>query len=130
MGVFDPGSHGSTFGGNPLACAIARTALDVLVEERLPEYAARLGKQFIAALRAMKSPLVREVRGRGLLIGVELQKEAGGAHDYCEKLLEQGLLCKETREDVIRFTPPLVAKWKDLEWALARIAKVLKGKRV
>jgi ornithine--oxo-acid transaminase len=128
MGVFDPGSHGSTFGGNPLACAVACTALDVIVDEKLADNAAKMGERFMEALRALKSPLVREVRGRGLLIGVELVKDAGGAHKYCELLLQEGLLCKETREDVIRFAPPLVVKWKDIQWALKRIAKVLQAK--
>jgi len=127
LGVFDPGSHGSTFGGNPLACAIASTALDVIVEEKLADNAAKIGARFIGALRSLRSPLVREVRGRGLLIGVELVHGAGGAHKYCELLLEEGLLCKETREDVIRFAPPLVVKWKDIEWALPRIARVLQA---
>ncbi|MCU0722908.1 MAG: ornithine--oxo-acid transaminase [Planctomycetes bacterium] len=127
LGVFDPGSHGSTFGGNPLACAVASTALDVIVEEKLADNAAEIGKRFVQGLKDLKSPLVREVRGRGLLIGVELTKEAGGAHRYCELLLAEGLLCKETREDVIRFAPPLVVKWKDVEWALKRVGKVLQA---
>lgn len=127
LGVFRPGDHGSTFGGNPLAAAVARAALAVLVEEKLPERSARLGTWLMQELQAMQSPLVKEVRGKGLLIGVELTPEAGGARVYCEKLKEEGLLCKETHSTVIRFAPPLVISEKELEWAITRIRRVLVG---
>lgn len=125
MEVFAPGSHGSTFGGNPLAAAVATTALEVLEDERLPERAATLGEGFRAALRSLNSPKVKEVRGKGLLIGVELHPEAGKARGYCEALMERGVLCKDTHEQVMRFAPPLVLAEDDLRWALERIGEVL-----
>jgi len=126
MSVFMPGDHGSTFGGNPLACAVARMALKVLVEEDMIENAARLGAYFISNLREIKSPHVKEVRGKGLLIGVELHPEAGGARRFCEQLMEVGLLCKETHHHVIRFAPPLVITKEEIDWLLERIEGVLK----
>ncbi len=126
LGVFMPGDHGSTFGGNPLACAVAREALKVLQEEDLIDNAAKLGEYFMDELRKIESPHVAEVRGRGLLIGVELKKEAGGARRFCEALMSRGLLCKETHEHVIRFAPPLVITKEDIDWALAHIREVLK----
>ncbi len=125
LGVFDPGSHGSTFGGNPLGAAVAREAIRILVEEGLDRKAAELGGWFMEELRSMESPYVDHVRGKGLLIGVVLKPGAGGARPFCEKLQAQGLLAKETHEDVIRFAPPLVIEKADLEWALERIRKVL-----
>ncbi|MFN7146820.1 MAG: aminotransferase class III-fold pyridoxal phosphate-dependent enzyme, partial [Myxococcota bacterium] len=125
MDVFAPGSHGSTFGGNPLAAAVATTALEVLEDERLPERAATLGESFRAALRGLGSPKVKEVRGKGLLIGVELHREAGKARPYCEALMARGVLCKDTHEQVMRFAPPLVLAEDDLRWALERIGEVL-----
>ncbi len=125
LGVFMPGDHGSTFGGNPLACAVAREALKVLVEENLVENAAVLGDYFMKRLEQIKSPHVREVRGRGLLIGVELKPEAGGARAFCEKLMGLGILCKETHEHVIRFAPPLVITRGEIDWALERVEQVL-----
>ncbi|MEW5877170.1 MAG: ornithine--oxo-acid transaminase [Acidobacteriota bacterium] len=125
MGVFRPGDHGSTFGGNPLACAVARVALKVLVEEGMIENSARLGDYFLERLRAIASPHVKEVRGKGLWIGVELVPEAGGARRFCEGLQKEGLLCKETHVNTIRFAPPLVITKDELDWALERIAKVL-----
>jgi len=125
IGVFTPGEHGSTFAGNPLACAIAREALKVLVEENLVDNSAKLGTFFMSQLETIKSKHIKEIRGKGLLIGVELKKEAGGARQFCEALMEDGLLCKETHEDTIRFTPPLVITKEDIEWALKRIRKVL-----
>ena len=125
LGVFQPGDHGSTYGGNPLACAVARVALRVLVEEKMVENAAAMGAYFMDGLRAIQSPFIKEVRGKGLLIGVELHKEAGGARGFCVRLKDKGLLCKETHEDVIRFAPPLVIKKEDVDWALERIADVL-----
>lgn len=127
MGVFRPGDHGSTFGGNPLACAVARVALRVLVEEGMIENSANLGQYFLEKLRAIRSPHVKEVRGRGLWIGVELVPEAGGARRFCEALQKEGLLCKETHVNTIRFAPPLVITKEELDWALERIAKVLAG---
>ncbi len=125
LSVFRPGDHGSTFGGNPLACAVAREALRVLVEEKLAERAARLGDYFMARLRALSSPYVKEVRGRGLLIGVELKPEVGPARPFCEKLMAQGVLCKETHERVIRFAPPLVIEQHEIDWAIERVRTVL-----
>jgi len=126
LGVFKPGDHGSTFGGNPLACAVARESLKVIVEEKLSDKASEIGNYFMAKLKEMNSKLVKEIRGKGLLIGLVLQDTAGGARKYCEKLKEEGLLCKETHENVIRFAPPLVIKKEDIDWALERITKVLK----
>jgi len=125
LGVLKPGEHGSTFGGNPLACAVARAALRVLVEERLAENAAAMGAHLMAGLKAIANPKIREVRGRGLLIGVQLDPSAGGARQYCERLKAQGLLCKETHDHTIRFAPPLVITRAELDWALERIAPVL-----
>jgi len=125
MEVFKPGDHGSTFGGNPMAAAIACAALDVIVEERLAERAAELGEYFMGKLRTINSRHVKEVRGRGLLIGIELKPEAGGARRFCEALKNEGMLCKETHQHVIRFAPPLIIKKEDIDWALERIEKVL-----
>ena len=125
MEVFTPGEHGSTFAGNPLACSVAREALKVLTEEKLVENSNELGNYFMDKLRTINSKHIKEVRGRGLLIGLELHKEAGGARRFCEALMDEGLLCKETHEDVIRFAPPLVIKKEDLDWAFDRIKKVL-----
>lgn len=125
MDVFTPGDHGSTFGGNPLGAAVAMAALDVLVEERLPERAAELGAWFMSQLRALNSPLVKEVRGKGLLIGVEIKASYGTARPYCEKLMDLGILAKETHHQVIRFAPPLVITRDELAWALERIRQVL-----
>jgi len=125
MDVFTPGSHGSTFGGNPLAAAVARAALRVTIEERLPERAAELGAWFMEELRRIPSPHVAEVRGRGLLIGVVIREEAGPARRFCEALMRSGVLAKETHEQVVRFAPPLVVTREDLEQALPRIAEAL-----
>ena len=125
MDVFTPGDHGSTFGGNPLASAVARAALEVLIEEELIENARVQGEYLMNRLRRINSPHVKEVRGRGLLIGVELNQQAGGARRFCEALKEEGLLCKETHETVIRFAPPLTITSEDLDWALVRIERVL-----
>ena len=125
LGVFNPGDHGSTFGGNPLACAIAREALRILIEDKLPERAHEMGTYFMEGLRQMGSPHVKDVRGKGLLIGVELKPESGPARHFCEKLMGRGMLCKETHESVIRFAPPLVIEREDIDWALGRIREVL-----
>jgi ornithine--oxo-acid transaminase len=125
MRVFTPGTHGSTYGGNPLACAVAEAALDVLIDEGLIERSAELGAWFVDALRAIASPLVREVRGAGLWAGVELRPEAGGARRFCESLRARGILAKETRTHTIRFAPPLIIEEADLEWALGEVRAVL-----
>jgi ornithine--oxo-acid transaminase len=122
LGVFHPGDHGSTFGGNPLACAVARAALDVLIEEKLPERSAELGDYFLEKLRTLRSPDLKEVRGRGLWIGIELHSPA---RPYCEALKEEGLLCKETHDRVIRIAPPLVITREEIDWAFERIKKVI-----
>ncbi len=125
LGVFNPGDHGSTFGGNPLGAAIARESLKVLVEEKLVENSFELGKYFRAKLREINSPHVKEIRGKGLFIGVELHPEAGGARRFCEALMKKGVLCKETHSHVIRFAPPLVIKKEDIDWAMERVKEVL-----
>ncbi|MFC0478359.1 ornithine--oxo-acid transaminase [Robertmurraya beringensis] len=122
LGVFNPGSHGSTFGGNPMACAVSVAALQVLTEEKLAERSQELGSYFLSKLQEIKNPIIKEVRGRGLFIGVELTVPA---RKYCEQLKEEGLLCKETHDTVIRFAPPLVISNEDLDWAIERIKKVL-----
>ncbi len=127
LGVLRPGEHGSTFGGNPLACAVARAAMKVLVEENLIENAEKLGAYFLEGLKTIDNPQIREIRGRGLMIGVELFPEAGGARPYCKRLMAEGLLCKETHEHTIRFAPPLVITREEVDWALERIRKVLGG---
>jgi len=127
LGVLRPGEHGSTFGGNPLACAVARTALKVLVEEGMIENAAKMGAYFLGELRKIKGPSIKEVRGRGLMIGVEFFPESGGARRLCENLAAHGLLCKETHDHIIRFAPPLVVKKEEIDWALERIEKVFAG---
>ncbi len=125
MGVFRPGDHGSTYGGNPVAAAVATAALEVLIDERLCERSAELGGYALDRLRRMSSKLVKEVRGRGLWIGIELHEHAGGARRYCEQLMAEGLLCKETHTHVVRFAPPLVIERADLDWALSLIERVL-----
>ena len=122
LGVFNPGDHGSTFGGNPLACAVARAALRVLVEEKLPERSAELGAYFLEKLRTLRSPELKEVRGLGLWIGIELH---GKARPYCEALKEEGILCKETHDHVIRIAPPLIITREEIDWAVERIRKVI-----
>jgi len=125
LGVFKPGDHGSTFGGNPLAAAIAREALKVIVEEKLPERSFELGKYFLEKLRTIQSKHIKEIRGKGLFIGIELVPEAGGARRFCEALKEEGLLCKETHENVIRLAPPLVIEKEEIDWAFEKIEKIL-----
>ena len=125
LGVFNPGEHGSTFGGSPLAAAVAIAALEVIVEEKLPERSAKLGAYFMDELIKMNSKKVKEIRGKGLFIGVELTKETGPARPLCEKLKGYGLLCKETHEMTIRFAPPLIITKEEIDWALEQIRKVL-----
>ena len=122
LGVFNPGSHGSTFGGNPLACAVSIASLEILEEENLAERSLELGDYFKARLREINNPKIKDIRGKGLFIGVELTEEA---RPYCEKLKEENILCKETHDTVIRFAPPLVITKEELDWAIARIKKVL-----
>lgn len=126
LGLFKPGEHGSTFGGSPMAAAIGIAALEVLEEEHLAQRASELGSYFMGELRKIDAPVVKEVRGRGMLIGVELYPEAGGARRYCEMLQAEGILAKETHDNVIRFAPPLVIDKSDLDWALTKIVDVLK----
>ncbi|MBI2897304.1 MAG: ornithine--oxo-acid transaminase [Deltaproteobacteria bacterium] len=124
MDVFTPGDHGSTFGGNPLACAVARAALRVLRDEKLPERSAELGEYFLGRLRTLRSEQIRDIRGKGLFIGLEM---SGPARPYCEALEEEGILCKETHERVIRFAPPLVIERDEIDWAFDRIRKVVEA---
>jgi ornithine--oxo-acid transaminase len=127
MGVFNPGDHGSTFGGNPLAAAVGRASLDVIVEEKLSDRAAELGDWFMGRLVALESPHVEEVRGKGLMIGVVIKKSSGTARPFCEALMEKGILAKETHEQVVRFAPPLVITREILEEALESISEVLQA---
>lgn len=122
LGVFEPGSHGSTFGGNPLACAVSMAALDVIVDEKLPERSLELGNYLKEQLRGIDNPIIQEVRGKGLFIGMELTESA---RPYCESLMKEGLLCKETHDNVIRFAPPLTISKEDLDWAIGKIKKTL-----
>ena len=128
LGLFTPGEHGSTFGGNPLAAAVARASLKVLREEKLAERSAELGTYFVEQLSEIPSPHVKEVRGKGLLIGVELKPEAGGARRFCEALKAKGILAKETHDNVIRFAPPLVIDKETIDWALPAIRETLNMK--
>ena len=125
LGVLRPGEHGSTFGGNPLACAVARTAVRVLIEEGMIENAERMGAYFVERLKDIRNNLIREVRGRGLMVAVEFEPEAGGARAYCEALKDVGILCKDTHVNTIRFAPPLVINRDDIDWAFERIAPIL-----
>ena len=117
LGVFTPGSHGSTFGGNPLACAVSNAALDVIVDEDLPGRSLELGEYFKSELQKINHPSIKEVRGKGLFIGIELTENA---RPYCEALKEKGLLCKETHDTVIRFAPPLIISKEELDFALEK----------
>ncbi len=125
LGLFRPGDHGSTFGGNPLGAAVAMEALKVLIEEGLIDNANELGQYFQERLAEIPSPHVKEVRGKGLLIGVELKPEAGGARRFCEALQARGILCKETHEHVIRFAPPLIIKRAEIDWVIEQATEVL-----
>ena len=125
LGLFKPGEHGSTFGGNPLAAAVSRAALKVIRDEKLAERSQQLGEYFVEQLCEIPSPHVKEVRGRGLLIGVELKPEAKGARRFCEALQKKGILAKETHDNVIRFAPPLVIDKETIDWALPSIREVL-----
>ncbi|KAI4453993.1 aminotransferase class iii [Holotrichia oblita] len=125
MSVFRPGDHGSTFGGNPLGAAVGMAALEVLEEEKLAQRSFELGEYFKNKLKELNSPIVKEIRGKGLMIGVEIKTEFGTARPYCEKLMEKGLLCKETHQQTIRFAPPLIIKKEELDLAISKIKEVL-----
>ncbi|MBY5809977.1 ornithine--oxo-acid transaminase [Rhizobium leguminosarum] len=125
LGVLQPGQHGSTFGGNPLACAVARAALKVLTEEGMIENAAVMGDHFLEGLRSIRSNIVRDVRGRGLMMAIELEPEAGGARHYCHALKERGLLAKDTHDHTIRLAPPLVISKEQVDWAVSQIEKTI-----
>ena len=122
LGVFNPGDHGSTFGGNPLAAAIARTALEVIIKEKMVENSAKMGKYFLQELKKIKNPHIKSAHGKGLWIGLVLNTKA---RPYCEKLMAEGILCKETHDNIIRFAPPLIIKKSEIDWALKHIKKVL-----
>jgi len=122
LGVFNPGDHGSTFGGNPLGSAVAIEALNVLIDEKLPDRAIEMGNYFMDKLRTLKNPSIKEVRGRGLLIGLEMTEPT---RKYAEALMEEGLLCKETHEYVLRFAPPLIIRKDEIDWAFEKIKKVI-----
>jgi ornithine--oxo-acid transaminase len=124
LGLFHPGDHGSTFGGNPLGAAVARVALEVLVEEEMVENAAEQGQYLMQRLKRIESPYIKEVRGRGLLVGVEVTSEARGARRFCEELAREGILCKETHGTVIRFAPPLIVTREQIDWLVDRVEKV------
>lgn len=125
--AFAPGNHGSTFGGNPLACAVGRAAIRVLADEKLVERSAELGQYFLRQLQAVSAPCVEDVRGLGLMIGVEVKKSFGPARPYCERLFAEGILAKETHDQVIRFSPPLVVDKATIDWALPKIVQVLQS---
>ena len=125
MSVFTPGDHGSTFGGNPFACAVAREAMKLIRSEGLAERACEMGDYFRAKLKSTNSPAVTEIRGRGLLIGVQIKPEYGNARRFCEAFMEEGILCKDAHEDVIRFAPPLIIEKIDIDWAMDRIGPIL-----
>ncbi len=126
LGVLKPGEHGSTFGGNPLGCAVARMALKVLVEEGMIDNASRMGERMMAGLAAIQSAMIKDVRGRGLMIAVELRPDAGGARRFCKMLQTRGLLCKETHDHTIRIAPPLVITAQQVDWALEQFDAVLR----
>ena len=126
MSVFTPGNHGSTFGGNPLACAVGKVAVEVVVEEKLPENSCNMGEYLRTGLARLNSPHIAEIRGRGLLIGVEIKKSSGPARPFCERLMQLGILAKETHGTVIRLAPPLIITRQEMDWALERLAQVLR----
>jgi ornithine--oxo-acid transaminase len=127
MGVLKPGEHGSTFGGNPLACAVARAAIKVLIEEGMIENSARMGDYLLGCLRSLNSPIVKEIRGRGLMVAVELHPEAGGARKYCIELARRGVLCKETHDHTLRIMPPLIITREQIDAAMVEFRAVLSG---
>ena len=125
MNVFTPGDHGSTFGGNPLAAAVGLEALNILVEDELPGRSAEMGDYLMSQLRKIDTPLIREIRGRGLFIGIEIDPALCSAREICESLMDRGLLSKETHETVVRLAPPLIISREEIDWATAQIREVL-----
>ena len=125
LSVFTPGDHGSTFGGNPLACAIGRKVIEILNSDRYQATARGQGEYLFGKLRPMKTDKIKEIRGRGLWVGIELHVGAGKARQYCEKLMHEGMLCKDTHEQVIRLAPPLCITRDEIDWAFDRVEKVL-----
>jgi ornithine--oxo-acid transaminase len=126
MDVFTPGDHGSTFGGNPLGAAIGLEALNILIEEKLAEASAQNGSYLLEKLKTLRSPLITEIRGRGLFIGIDIDPEQAPARQVCEKLMRRGVLSKETHETVVRLAPPLVISREQIDWAVVQIDEVLK----
>jgi ornithine--oxo-acid transaminase len=126
MTLLKPGDHGSTFGGNPLAAAVGRTALRVIVHERLAERAAEQGAYLLGRLRELAAPCIADIRGRGLLLGIEITAAAGSARAYCERLAERGVLAKDTHEQVIRLAPPLIVERADLDWLVEQLRVILR----
>ena len=126
LGVFKPGEHGSTFGGNPLACAIGRKVIEILKTGHYQRNSAELGRYLIDTLRGAQLPAVNDIRGRGLWVGIEIKKEAGVARTYCERLMGEGLLCKDTHEQTMRLAPPLSINKSEIDWAIARLLRVLR----
>ena len=126
MGLFKPGCHGSTFGGNPLACAVGLEALNVLEEEGMVENSAKLGEYMLTQLRGINSPLIREVRGQGLWIGVDFDPKKVSARKICELMMAKGILSKETHETVVRFAPPLTVTKEQIDWALETLREVIR----
>ena len=127
LGVFKPGTHGSTFGGNPLAAAVAKAALDVIEEQQLAARSAELGDYLMEKLTRLPQNDIADIRGRGLLVGIELKKSVGSARPYCEQLMQRGVLCKETHEQVIRLSPPLIIEKKEIDYLTQQLAAVLAG---
>ena len=125
MSVFTPGDHGSTFGGNPLAAAVGLEALNIVIEDELPARSAEMGEYLIGELRSMDTPLILDVRGRGLFVGIEVDSALCSARTICEILMERGLLSKETHETVVRLAPPLIISKTEIDWAIAQVRDVL-----
>ena len=127
MDIFIPGTHGSTFGGNPVAAAVGMEALKILIEDKLPERSMELGSYMLDELNKIESPLIADVRGSGLFVGVEIDPATGSAREVCERLLERGLLSKETHETVVRLAPPLIITREQIDWAVTQIREVLQA---
>jgi ornithine--oxo-acid transaminase len=125
MAVFSPGDHGSTFGGNPLAAAVGLEALNIVVEEDLPGRSAEMGRYLMSKLQELDTPLIREIRGRGLFVGIEINPALGSAREICESLMARGLLCKETHHTVVRLAPPLVISRSEIDWSVEIIRETL-----
>ncbi|MCH8252531.1 MAG: aminotransferase class III-fold pyridoxal phosphate-dependent enzyme, partial [Planctomycetes bacterium] len=125
LSVFTPGDHGSTFGGNPLSCAVARKVIEILQTGKYQDNARQMGEYLFERLRAIKTDKVKEIRGRGLWVGIEFHPSAGKARDFCDKLMQEGMLCKDTHEQTMRLAPPLCITKEEVDWALERLEKVL-----